>query len=233
MSNIVPASNAPQTAYELALVGGDLSKLSPDERLSYYKATCESLGLNPLTRPFDYIMLNGKLTLYARKDATDQLRASRKVSITIKSREQVGDLVVVTAHAALPDGRTDESIGAVSVAGLKGDALANALMKAETKARRRVTLSICGLGLSDESELEGQSFAKQPPKEMTATYDPGPEEAERKVVYDTYMMAIERATTKEDLVVIAGDIKGSKALTTAMVEALKAAWAAKAKEVGQ
>jgi hypothetical protein len=37
---------------------------------------------------------------------------------------------------------------------LKGDALANALMKAETKAKRRVTLSIAGLGWLDETELE-------------------------------------------------------------------------------
>jgi hypothetical protein len=32
--------------------------------------------------------------------------------------------------------------------------LANALMKAETKAKRRVTLSIAGLGWLDETELE-------------------------------------------------------------------------------
>ena len=34
------------------------------------------------------------------------------------------------------------------------NALANAIMKAETKAKRRVTLSICGLGMLDETELE-------------------------------------------------------------------------------
>jgi hypothetical protein len=42
----------------------------------------------------------------------------------------------------------------VTVGHLKGDALANALMKAETKAKRRVTLSIAGLGWLDETELE-------------------------------------------------------------------------------
>jgi hypothetical protein len=36
---------------------------------------------------------------------------------------------------------------------LKGDALANALMKAETKAKRRVTLSLAGLGWLDETEI--------------------------------------------------------------------------------
>ena len=37
---------------------------------------------------------------------------------------------------------------------LKGEALANAMMKAETKAKRRATLSICGLALLDELEVE-------------------------------------------------------------------------------
>jgi hypothetical protein len=32
--------------------------------------------------------------------------------------------------------------------------LANALMKAETKSKRRVTLSICGLGFLDETEAD-------------------------------------------------------------------------------
>ncbi|MGE5594790.1 MAG: hypothetical protein ACM3S1_01995 [Hyphomicrobiales bacterium] len=51
------------------------------------------------------------------------------------------------------DGRTDESVGAVSVKGLQGENLANALMKAETKATRRVTLSVAGLGWLDETEV--------------------------------------------------------------------------------
>jgi len=44
--------------------------------------------------------------------------------------------------------------GATSLAGLRGDNLANAFMRAETKAKRRVTLSICGLGFTDESEVD-------------------------------------------------------------------------------
>src|SRR5260370_32382559 len=64
------------------------------------------------------------------------------------------DVYIVRARATMPDGRTDESLGAVSLAGLEGEALANALMKAETKAKRRVALSICGLGMLDETEVE-------------------------------------------------------------------------------
>ncbi|HEG3231150.1 TPA: hypothetical protein SCZ06_000234 [Campylobacter coli] len=140
--------------YELALVKGDLSKLSDVERASYVKNLCESLGLNMLTKPFEYIVLNGKLTLYANKSATDQLRQIRKVSITKTEVAQVGDIYMVTAYAATPDGRTDCDTGALNIKNLGGDNLANAIMKAITKAKRRVTLSICGLGMLDENELE-------------------------------------------------------------------------------
>lgn len=149
--------NTNQTGAEIierVMLEGDLSQLSPNERIVYYKATCESLGLNPLTKPFDYIKLNNKLTLYAKRDATDQLRKIHNVSVAFVARERLEDVYMVTARATLPNGRTDESAGVVSIGGLKGDALANALMKAETKAKRRVTLSIVGLGLLDETELE-------------------------------------------------------------------------------
>jgi len=59
---------------ERALVSGDLAGLSESQRLEYYRAVCESLGLNPLTRPFEYLRLNGRLVLYATRAAADQLR---------------------------------------------------------------------------------------------------------------------------------------------------------------
>ena len=61
---------------------------------------------------------------------------------------------IVTVKARNGKGRTDMAKGAVTITNLKGDALANAMMKAETKAKRRVTLSLCGLGLLDETEIE-------------------------------------------------------------------------------
>jgi len=137
---------------ELAVIEGDLSTLSPQQRLDYYGRVCQSLGLNPYTKPFDYIRLNNKLVLYAKRDCTDQLRNIHKVSIIQLEQARHEDVWVVTAHAKTDDGRTDTSTGAVAIANLRGEALANALMKAETKAKRRVTLSICGLGMLDESE---------------------------------------------------------------------------------
>ncbi|PTQ55678.1 MAG: hypothetical protein BSOLF_1726 [Candidatus Carbobacillus altaicus] len=183
VTNIAPTEGRTEPAelLEKVVVTGDLSKLTPKERLSYYRAVCESVGLNPLTRPFDYIVLNGRLTLYARKDATDQLRRIHGISITITSRELLRDagLYVVTARARTKDGREDESIGAVSIVGLKGEALANAIMKAETKAKRRVTLSIAGLGMLDETEIETIPDARVIEAEDT---DPTPVVVSRELV---------------------------------------------------
>lgn len=138
---------------EQVIIKGDLAKLTPQERVQYYKATCESLGLNPLTRPLAYITLNGQLRLYALRDCTDQLRKLHRISIEIVSQRVDGELYVVQARARAPSGRTDEDMGVVAIANLKGEARANAILKCITKAKRRTTLSIAGLGFLDETEV--------------------------------------------------------------------------------
>lgn len=152
---LVPEGRAVDASIiERVIAVGDLSKLQPDERVAYYVAVCRSAGLNPLTKPFDYISLNGKLTLYATKNCTDQLRQIHGVSVNSMTRATHEGVHVVTANVSTRDGRKDEDIGAVNINGLKGEALANAFMKATTKAKRRATLSICGLSFVDESELD-------------------------------------------------------------------------------
>ena len=157
MTKAVAKTAAPSvdiTAIEQVLVQGNIASLTPEQRVAYAGKICEMMGLNPLTKPFEYVSLSGKLTLYATKGCAEQLRHVHKVSITVTSRELVGDVYVVTASARTPDGRADESTGAVAVTGLKGEALANAYMKAETKAKRRVTLSLLGLNMLDETEVQ-------------------------------------------------------------------------------
>jgi hypothetical protein len=162
---------------ERVLIQGDLSQLTEAERANYYMLVCESVGLNPLTRPFQYLELSGKLVLYATKDCTDQLRKIQGVSLSLVAGERVGDVYRVVAKAVTADGRSDESTGAVPLMKEDGEwatasngkryfkkngklipltpeEFANALMKSETKAKRRVTLSICGLGKLDETEVE-------------------------------------------------------------------------------
>jgi hypothetical protein len=177
---------------ERVLLHGDLQKLTPAQKISYYRAVCDSVGLNPLTQPFQYLVLNGKEILYARREATEQLRRLHEVSIAITARELLeGEVYVVTARATLPSGRSDENIGACNVAGLKGEARANQMMKAETKAKRRVTLAICGLGMLDETEVETIPEAKPQLAGYATLPAPPPEVAPLPVVPEGFCL-IER-----------------------------------------
>ena len=151
MSDLVLAGTR---ALESYIAAGDIGKLGPDQRIALYRAVCESLGLNPLTQPFQYLLLSGKTVLYATKSCTEQLRQIHGVSVVSMAKEVVGDILTVTVSVRERTGREDISTGSVSLAGLKGDSLANAWMKAETKAKRRATLSICGLAVLDETEIE-------------------------------------------------------------------------------
>jgi hypothetical protein len=138
------------------ILQGDLSKLSANDKVKYYNGYCERMGLDPFTKPFDILRLNGKEVLYCTRSGTQQLNKLHKVSHLITSRDtnQEAGVYIVTSKASLPDGRCTESIGAVNIQGLKGEAYANAIMKAETKAKRRATLDLLGLGVLDESEAE-------------------------------------------------------------------------------
>jgi len=158
-------------------VKNDLSTLSDDKKVAYYMQVCEDVGLNPSTRPFEFMKLKTKgggekTVLYATKSGAEQLRRRYRVSVEIVSKEIKGDVFVVEVRAVDKDGRIDSDLGVVTIAGLKGDDLCNAIMKAITKAKRRVTLSICGLGMLDETEIDTiPNAVKLPPIQMPQIKD--------------------------------------------------------------
>lgn len=147
-------------AVEEALMVGDLARMQPHVRVAYYLAVCQSSGLNPLTRPFTALKgQDGRMILYANKDCAEQLRKLHKVSVQILSRERLDDLYIVTVRAWMPDGRQDEAQGIVEIErGMRGTTLSNALLRAETKAKRRVTFSLCGLGFPVVDEAPSGSL---------------------------------------------------------------------------
>ena len=153
----IPAKVTPLPAsgtIEDVLIRGDLAKLTEQQRTEYYLRLCQSIGLNPLTKPFQYITLNGKLVLYAGRDCADQLRKINGISIEILSQEKAEGLLTIHVRAKDKDGRQDEDLGVVAFSDLlKGEVAANTILKAVTKAKRRVTLSLSGLGFLDETEV--------------------------------------------------------------------------------
>lgn len=154
----------------------DLSQLKKEERFNYYRHLCISLGLNPLTQPLSYMWLKApggkKLVLYANKNCADQLRKRDNISTEIVQQGEENGLYVVHVRAKTPDGRTFDDVGATPLEKedgqwvdgrfestgkwipLRGEARSNAIMKAVTKGSRRVTLSMAGHAIIDESEVD-------------------------------------------------------------------------------
>lgn len=157
---------------EDVLTRGNLEDLTPEQRTSHLLDVCNSLGINWRTQPFEYLKLSGRLVLYAKRSATDQLRKINSISVAIIGYEISDGLLTVTARATMKDGRTDEDYGVVAFKGGATEIAANAKMKCATKAKRRVTLSICGLGYMDESEIPGQqrpsTITKEQVKDLKA-----------------------------------------------------------------
>ena len=142
------------TIIESIVTKGDLSGLNQVQKVQYYNYRCKQIGLDPSAKPFDLLNLSGKQVLYANAGATQQLCNIHRLSTQITGKERVDDIYIVSVRVTGADGRVSENQGAVSIANLKGDALANGVLKATTKAIRRSVLAHCGLGMLDETEVE-------------------------------------------------------------------------------
>lgn len=148
-----PQLSLPDTALAI-ICKGDLTPLTPEQRVTWYRMRCEAVGLDFRTQPFLYTALNNKLVLYPTKTATEQLCGQRAISTAIIERRNDDGVYSVLCRATLPNGQFTDSTGVVWVKGLVGEAFCNQLMKAESKAKRRAVLSLTGLGMLDETELE-------------------------------------------------------------------------------
>ena len=71
---------------------GDMSGLSPTQKVQYVMNMCERLGLDPLTQPFKILKLQGKEVLYADKGCAQQLCKIYQISTEITKREKIEDI---------------------------------------------------------------------------------------------------------------------------------------------
>ncbi len=147
---------------ESLVVTGDLILLDAEQRTQFYIQVCEAHGLNPRTRPLQYfeqIDRNGKrnLILYALRGASAQFSKLHNLSSSIVNQNPTfeRDIAVFEATIKSPDGRTETASGVTSLKGLSGKEYADAIMAAQTKAKRRAILDFVGSGMLDESEVEG------------------------------------------------------------------------------
>ena len=181
------AVEVPANVLSSIVLRGDLSGLNEEQKVDYYIAFCRRLGVDPATKPFDILKLKQKqkdgsyLTreiMYCPKGGAAQLAAAHKVSTATLTREIVGKAFVVTCKAWTPDGRQTEGIGVVALEGqygpLTAQALCNAMMHADTKARRRAVLDLVSLGMLDETEVEDMQVHVGPPPIPPAIAGPSP-----------------------------------------------------------
>lgn len=152
LSTVDPRNTA--RVVESLVLRGDISALSPEEKAAYYTQRCVSLGLDPASKPFAILRLNGKEILYAEKGAADQLAKIHKVNRKVTRGPEVVDIagrkeVLVVVEASMPDGRVEMDLATVPLSDPD-----NVFMKTISKAKRRATLAILGLGMLDRDELD-------------------------------------------------------------------------------
>lgn len=135
------------------VLDGDLGRMRPEQRVAYYVHRCRMLGIDPGEQPFQLVKLNGKLVMYATKTCANALTRVNGLSVEIKSTRIDGSLVIVEARAADRHERFADDVGVIDF-GEERLSKPNAIMKAVTKAKRRAVLSLVGLGVLDETEVE-------------------------------------------------------------------------------
>lgn len=182
----LPTELSPADA-EALLVYGDLEKLSAEGRLIYYAKRCRDLNINPAARPFDYLRVKHpeipgqmRMLLYLNKTGGELLRENNHVSIEVieeKTENGYFEVKVLGTRPIIHNGavivyRKEHEIGGVEVAGKSGMNLANARMKAYTKAKRRVSIALCAAGMSDDTEIETIPGATRVPRDEAEAPQP-------------------------------------------------------------
>lgn len=140
----------------------DFSGLTPPERAVLLLELCRKHALDPLSKPFGFLTVDGRVLLYAFKAASDGISKARGLTVLSKETQDLGGgAMIYTVWVADQDylksggtsGRKRCDVGVVP-AGLQGIALANAHKKAMTQALRRAILGLEAPGFLDESETE-------------------------------------------------------------------------------
>jgi hypothetical protein len=140
----------------------NLDGLTEEQINQYLRDISEHLGIDPDLNAFDVIRMDNRLQVYARRGTTDMLRKSMDIDVTSIDLLDIPGSATFRAtgrkgHAASNLSRQEIAIGSCAIAGLTGQKLSDAIMTAETRAGRRLTLKFTGLGILDVSEVPANS----------------------------------------------------------------------------
>lgn len=137
-----------------ALMRGDLRGLDKDQIASVVATMTERMGVSPALAPIDIIPTReGKLVLYINARGAAELRKRHGISIdSLEPIKTDPDVVVLRCVVSDPDGKRDSAIGACEYDPARPGTIARAWMVAETRAKRRATMSAVGIFLEAESD---------------------------------------------------------------------------------
>jgi len=177
--------------------GGRCDQLNIDQQAEYKIYLCAKIGVSPTLQPIDLIPTKNGLRPYLNKGAAELIRDTRKISIAdIEVSEKNGMFVAVCKVRGL-NGRIDCDMGACPLNGTEKSPMApyNSLMKAVTKAKRRATLSMCGLGAIIEeahpTEYNGNEVEQQVPQSSILLEEKEDEPESKRVFRDVVLSKID------------------------------------------
>jgi hypothetical protein len=137
----------------------NLDGMTKEQIDQYLRDISEHLGIDPDLNAFDVIRMDNRLQVYARRGTTDMLRESMGIEVSSIDLLDIPGSATFRAtgrkaHVSAPNPTRQEiAIGSCAIAGLTGQKLSDAIMTAETRAGRRLTLKFTGLGILDVSEV--------------------------------------------------------------------------------
>lgn len=153
------------------MVSGNLSKMTLVEKAQFLAQLAKAenipafpppyaIGLDPQTK---------KEKIISTKNRAESLRKRDSISTEILYKGPMrngtpdGDLTFyeVEIKGSTPDGRSAMDLGVVFLGNLQGQERANKIMAAVTKAQNRVTNSLSGSGMLDETEARDMGMRAQ------------------------------------------------------------------------
>lgn len=161
----------PASVLNKFLQTGDVISFTDEQKLLIMQMLCEKYGLDPVTRPLDLIKMPqsnntpAREIVYLTANGCELIAAKWKMSFKIKEKgiDKDAGVAYFVLEGRIPEtDRSDESTAYVQCVrkNIKnepeyffGTDMANALMKCETKARRRLIKRLTGLDYIDEDDI--------------------------------------------------------------------------------
>ena len=105
---------------------GNLANLSDGHKVAYIKQMCESMGLNPWTKPIELISFKGKTIPYLNRGGIDQLGFKYRLHFEYSNVHEDEDRAIMIQWCTASDGngRSIKQMGALPLpAGMLGRGL--------------------------------------------------------------------------------------------------------------